>query len=65
MAENTAENANNLNNSTSNISNAQVNYNGNLNFSPEDLFSSFIEIPMIRPRRPRRTRSKLFKNLLI
>ena len=61
MVENTTENSNTLNYSISNNSNAHLNFNGNSNFSPEDIFSSLIEIPIIRPRRPRRRRSKLFK----
>jgi hypothetical protein len=54
VVENSANNSTNINNS-----NAPANNNPNINFSPEDIFSSLIEIPIIRPRRPRRRRSKL------
>jgi hypothetical protein len=56
MVENSTNNSINTNNS-----NAPVNNNPNLNLSHEDIFSSLIEIPIIRPRRPRRRRSKFKK----
>ena len=49
-------NANNTN-STVNANNT----NAQSNVSAEDMFSSLIEIPIIRPRRPRRRRSKIKK----
>lgn len=48
------DNNNNNNNNTSNNTNNQNNSGNNL--IPEDIFSSLIEVPIIRPRRPRRRR---------
>jgi len=51
----------NMTNNNTNISNNNYNQNnlnsGNASILPEDIFSSLIEIPIIRPRRPRRRRS--------
>ena len=52
-----------VNNTTNSNSNSTTNLNGqpqnqnNSAISPEEIFSSLIEIPIIRPRRPRRRRS--------
>lgn len=56
MVENPNTNTNTNTNSTNSTNN---NTNSQANFSPEDMFSSLIEIPIIRPRRPRRRRSNL------
>lgn len=54
MQENNTNNNNNSGNSTNNSNNAN-----NPSILPEDIFSSLIEIPILRPRRPRRRRSIL------
>ena len=47
----------NTNNSLNNNSNTNNPNTANGSLLPEDIFSSLIEIPIIRPRRPRRRRS--------
>jgi len=46
--------------SSSNGNNANANTNNPASILPEDIFSSLIEIPILRPRRPRRRRSIYF-----
>ena len=65
MVENPIFNANANVNSNSNTNSTVNNTNAQSNISVEDNFSSLIEIPIIRPRRPRRRRSKKLKNKFI
>lgn len=51
------ENNPNLVNNSNNSSSAN---NPSTNLIPDDIFSSLIEIPILRPRRPRRRRGNLF-----
>lgn len=51
------ENNTNNNNANTNIPNSNLNNISNQSILPEDIFSSLIEIPILRPRRPRRRRS--------
>lgn len=68
MQENANNNVNaNANGSNSNSSNnnaSNSNNNPSSSILPEDIFSSLIEIPILRPRRPRRRRSIFFVFLI-
>lgn len=59
MQENNTNNNANTNNTNNTNSNSTAN---NQSILPEDIFSSLIEIPILRPRRPRRRRSMKIKN---
>ena len=62
MVENTTtSNTDSTTNVNANANTNNANSQQNISPSPEDMFSSLIEIPIIRPRRPRRRRSKFFR----